>query len=134
MLCSTYDRHSGTRGRGVIYCSNWNSLAYGTYQKTKLDRWDTPFIIHHTIVNIIRIERCWANLENYWNGAILSTADTALEWASNMKWKGHTPVVHLVERVYEKGIKVCQEVLEELKELWQRSETLPKWDVVVQPT
>ncbi len=80
------------------------------------------------------IERCWANLENYWNGAILSTVDTALEWASNMKWKGHAPVVHLVERVYEKGIRVCQKVLEELKEFWQRSETLPKWDVVVQPT
>jgi len=80
------------------------------------------------------IERCWANLENYWNGAILSTVETALEWARNMKWKGHAPVVHLVEREYEKGIKVCQTVLKELKEFWKRSKTLPKWDVVVQST
>jgi hypothetical protein len=80
------------------------------------------------------IERCWATLENYWNGAILSTVEIALEWARNMKWKCHAPVVHLVEREYEKGIKVCQAVLKELKEFWQRSKTLPKWDVVVQPT
>jgi len=51
-----------------------------------------------------------------------------------MKWKGHAPVVHLVEREYEKGIKVCQAVLKELKEFWKRSKTLPKWDVVVQST
>ncbi len=80
------------------------------------------------------IERCWANLENYWNGAILSSVDTALKWASNMKWKGHAPVIHLVEGVYEKGIKVGQKVLDELKQFWQRSKTLPKWDVVIQPT
>lgn len=80
------------------------------------------------------IERCWANLENYWNGAILSTVDVALEWASNMKWKGHAPVIHLVEGVYEKGVKVIQAVLDELKQFWRRSKTLPKWDVVIQPT
>lgn len=80
------------------------------------------------------IERCWANLENYWNGAILSTVDIALQWASHMKWKGQAPIVHLVEGVYEKGIRVGQKVLEELNQFWKRSETLPKWDVVVQPS
>ncbi|NCR97904.1 MAG: hypothetical protein EWV58_05860 [Microcystis aeruginosa Ma_MB_F_20061100_S19] len=30
------------------------------------------------------IERCWAVLENYWNGAILDSIDAALNWASNM--------------------------------------------------
>ena len=80
------------------------------------------------------IERCWAALENYWDGAILSTVDTAVQWAANMQWKGSAPVIHLVEKVYEKGISVGQEVLEELKQFWKRSETLPKWDVVIEPT
>jgi hypothetical protein len=80
------------------------------------------------------IERCWANLENYWNGAILSSVNIALEWASNMKWKGHAPIIHLIEGIYEKGVKVAQKVLDELKQFWQRSKTLPKWDVVIQPS
>ena len=80
------------------------------------------------------IERCWAALENYWDGAILSTVDTAVQWAANMQWKGSAPVIHLVEKVYEKGISVGQEVLEELQQFWKRSETLPKWDVVIEPT
>jgi hypothetical protein len=30
------------------------------------------------------IERCWAALEHYWNGAILDSVETAINWASNM--------------------------------------------------
>jgi hypothetical protein len=49
-----------------------------------------------------------------------------------MEWKDHAPVIHLVEGMYAKGISVCQEVLEELKQFWKRSGTLPKWNVVIQ--
>ena len=80
------------------------------------------------------IERCWAALENYGDGAILSTGDTAVQWAAKMPWKGSAPVMHLVEKVDEKGISVGQEVLEELQQFWKRSATLPKWDVVIEPT
>jgi len=52
------------------------------------------------------IERCWAALENYWNGAILNTVDAAIKWASNMTFKGKNPTVHLVEETYEKGVVV----------------------------
>ncbi|MDF5726027.1 MAG: hypothetical protein PUP91_37395 [Rhizonema sp. PD37] len=30
------------------------------------------------------IERCWAALENYWNGAILDSVDAARNWTANM--------------------------------------------------
>jgi Rhodopirellula transposase DDE domain len=50
------------------------------------------------------IERCWAALENYWNGAILDSVEVAVQWASNMTWKGLKPMVHRVEATYEKGI------------------------------
>lgn len=80
------------------------------------------------------IERCWAALENCWNGSILHTVHDTVQWAKNMTWKGVSPVIHLVDKVYEKGVSVCQAVLEELEQFWERSEKLPKWDVVVQPT
>ena len=80
------------------------------------------------------IERCWAALENYWNGAILDSVEAAVQWASNMSWKGLTPIVHRVEATYEKGIKVLAEALKQYQPFWQRSETLPKWDVTIVPT
>ena len=79
------------------------------------------------------IERCWAALENYWNGAILETISTALEWASNMTWKGIAPIVQLIETTYIKGIKVEPEELEPLLSYWLTDEKLPKWDVKIVP-
>ena len=79
------------------------------------------------------IERCWAALENYWNGTILDTVETALQWASNMKWHDFTPIVEFVETDYPKGIKLSAEQLSSFSEQWQRSETLPKWDVTIVP-
>ncbi len=58
------------------------------------------------------IERCWAVLENYWNGAILDSITAAVTWASHMTWKGLAPIVHLVETTYQTGVKVLQEELE----------------------
>lgn len=80
------------------------------------------------------IERCWAVLENYWNGAILDSVETALQWASHMTWKGIAPIVHLVKTTYETGVKVLADELEQYQPFWQRSETLPKWDIRIVPT
>lgn len=80
------------------------------------------------------IERCWAVLENYWNGAILDSVQSALNWAANMTWNGISPTVHLVETTYHRGIKVLPEELKHYQHFWQRSETLPKWDITIVPT
>lgn len=79
------------------------------------------------------IERCWAALENYWNGTILTSVEAALQWASNMTWNGFEPIIHLVEGTYEKGITVPADELEPYQQQWQRSETLPKWDIKIVP-
>lgn len=79
------------------------------------------------------IERCWAALENHWNGAVLDSIETALEWAKRMTWRGISPLVKLVETTYEKGIKVAATELETFQPFWQRSESLPKWDITVTP-
>lgn len=80
------------------------------------------------------IERCWAVLENYWNGTILDSVEAAVKWAANMSWKGVAPMVHLVETTYERGIKVLPDELKQYQPFWQRSETLPKWDITIVPT
>jgi hypothetical protein len=81
------------------------------------------------------IERCWAALENYWNGAILNSIEAAIHWATNMTWKGIAPIVHLLHTLYDKGIKVPLPELEaSYLPFWQRSEPLPKWDITIHPT
>lgn len=80
------------------------------------------------------IERCWAALENYWNGTVLNSIETALHWAENMTWKGVSPTVHLLHQNYEKAIKVLPPELGTYLPFWQRSELLPKWDITIVPT
>jgi Rhodopirellula transposase DDE domain len=79
------------------------------------------------------IERCWAALENHWNGTLLSTVETVIEWAKTMTWKGSTPVVTLSEKVYKKGVSLSRKAMLEVERVIQRSESLPKWDVVIEP-
>lgn len=79
------------------------------------------------------IERCWAALEKYWNGTVLDSVATAFQWAANMTWKGIKPIVHLVERTYEKKIKVSPSDLQQYKNFWFPSEILPRWDITINP-
>jgi hypothetical protein len=79
------------------------------------------------------IERCWAVLENYWNGTLLDSVETALNWAANMTWKGLAPMVQLLETTYETSVKVLPQELEQYLSFWQRSENLPKWDITISP-
>ncbi|MFO0047749.1 MAG: ISAzo13-like element transposase-related protein, partial [Pseudanabaena sp.] len=79
------------------------------------------------------VERCWAALENHWNGTILDSVEAVVEWASNMMWKGISLIVHLVETTYAKGVKVLPEDLKQYFPSWQRSATLTKWDITIVP-
>ncbi len=80
------------------------------------------------------VERCWACLENFWNGAILESIETAIAWAKNMTWKGVKPIVKFVNKTYPTGIVPSPEELELSKEFWYPSEDLPSWDVTILPT
>ena len=79
------------------------------------------------------IERCWAALEQFWNGAILDSIKSAVQWASQMRWKGIRPIVQLVKTIYKKGVKVLSEELEACQPFWNCSELLPKWDITITP-
>ena len=75
------------------------------------------------------IERCWAALEKYWNGAMLNTIAAVVGYASNMMWKGRRPIVNLVERVYDKGVKLTKEAMKKVEARLVRHATLGPWFV-----
>lgn len=75
------------------------------------------------------IERCWAALEKYWNGALLDSIDAVVGYASNMKWMGMHPVVRFVDRVYEKGKSLTDAAMRGVEARLQRHPTLGRWFV-----
>jgi len=79
------------------------------------------------------IERCWGILETHWNGTLLDTIDKALEWAKTMTWKGTRPVVKLLDKLYQTGVRLTKAALKPFEERLRRSSTLPKWSVSIQP-
>ena len=79
------------------------------------------------------IERCWGILEQHWNGAKLVTAETMLEWAKTMTWKGVQPVVNLSKTIYQKGISLSKVAMQAIEARLERNPILPKWDILIRP-
>jgi len=79
------------------------------------------------------IERCWGILETHWNGTLLDSVDKTIKWTETMTWKGLHPVVHLLAKVYKKGMKLTRKTMNIYEKRLMRSETLPKWDVIIEP-
>jgi len=79
------------------------------------------------------VERCWGILENHWNGALLVDRETAIAWAKSMTWKEISPVVKVLEGVYETGVKVAKKAFQALKNRLTRNQHVPKWDVTIRP-
>jgi len=79
------------------------------------------------------IERCWGVLEMHWNGTLLSSVDKAIRWAETMTWNSVHPTVHLIDKVYQKGVKLTKEAMKICEERVKRLGNLPKWDVTIEP-
>jgi hypothetical protein len=79
------------------------------------------------------IERCWGILELHWNGTKLIDAETMLEWAKSMTWKGLYPVVELSRQVYQKGVRLSKKAMEAVEARLKRDAKLPKYDILIQP-
>jgi Rhodopirellula transposase DDE domain len=79
------------------------------------------------------IERCWGILELHWNGTKLIDAETMLEWAKSMTWKGLYPVVELSRQVYQKGVRLSKKAMEAVEARLKRDAQLPKYDILIQP-
>jgi len=79
------------------------------------------------------IERLWGVLENHWNGSLLDTVETVLNFAETMTWNGHHPLVQLVEKAYHTGVKLTKKAMAELEKRLERLPNLEKWFVCIAP-
>lgn len=77
------------------------------------------------------VERCWGVLENYWNGALLDSVDTVLNFAANMTYNGYHPVVELVSTLYHTGVKLTQRAMRAIEAQLNRLPLLEKWFVTI---
>jgi len=75
------------------------------------------------------VERCWGILEQHWNGSLLDTVDTVIQYARTMTWKGKSPVVALVTTIYQTGVKLTKEAMGVVESQIQRLSSLEKWFV-----
>jgi transposase len=79
------------------------------------------------------VERCWGILENHWNGALLDSIETVLQFAATMTWKGTHPLVALVTTTYQTGVTLTKEAMEAVEAKINRLPHLGKWFVDIVP-
>lgn len=79
------------------------------------------------------IERVWGGLEQHWNGSLLDTIETALNFARTMTWRGLHPIIHLVEKNYATGVCLTQKAMCQLEQRFDRLPTLSKWFILIAP-
>jgi len=78
------------------------------------------------------VERCWGVLENYWNGDILDSVEKVIGMIKTMTWKGVAPIVHFLDKCFEKGVSLTKKEMKPYEKKIKRSTILPKWDVIVE--
>ena len=79
------------------------------------------------------IERVWGALELHWNGNLLDSIDTVLNFAQSMTWKGRHPVVQWITQTYQTGVRLTQKAMAHLEKRLVRLPHLPKWFVHIPP-
>ena len=77
------------------------------------------------------IERCWGVLEQHWNGTLLNSISTTLNWARSMTWKSIHPIVRKLDGIYRRGVKLTKAEFAPIAERLQRSQSVGKWSVVI---
>lgn len=80
------------------------------------------------------VERCWGVLEKHWNGALLDSIDTALQFSASMTWRGRHPVVNLVTQTYHTGVRLGSKAMSVLETQVCRLSGLEKWFVTIRPS
>src|SRR5262249_39118268 len=77
------------------------------------------------------IERCWGVLEQHWHGTLLDSIPTALRFAQTMTWKGRHPLVELLSKTYDKGVRLTKQEMAALENQIERLPGLEKWFVSI---
>lgn len=79
------------------------------------------------------IERIWGALEQHWNGSLLDSLDTVLNFARSLLYKAKQPIVSLIPKVYLSGVKLSKHLMRNLEKRFLRLPGLEKWFVRIVP-
>jgi len=79
------------------------------------------------------IERLWGALEKHWNGSLLDSLQTILNFARSLTYKDKQPLVQLITKPYYTGIKLSQKLMAALERRFHRLAGLEKWFVFLSP-
>ena len=77
------------------------------------------------------IERVWGVLENHWKGQLLDSVKKTIGLAKTMKYNGKKPVVRLISKAYEKGIKLTKDAMQQIEKVIDRVQGIEKWAVEI---
>ena len=69
----------------------------------------------------------------HWNGDLLDTKETVVNFAKTMTWKGKHPAVTMVEKVYKSGKKLSKKAMAAYEAVIDRLTGLEKYFVVIKP-
>jgi len=79
------------------------------------------------------IERVWGILEKHWNGSLLDSCHTVLQFARTMTFRGQHPVVHWLKQIYAIGVRLTPKQMAALEHRFERLTGLDKWFVRIAP-
>jgi len=80
------------------------------------------------------VERVWGGLEQHWNGSILDTKETVLNFASTFIWAKKRATVVLMEGEYKNGKKLTVKEMEQYEKAIDRfDDYIGKWFVTINP-
>lgn len=75
------------------------------------------------------VERCWAAVENHWNGGLLCSVAAVLGYLATTTWAGMHPVVELLDTVYERGKRLTTRAMDVMERRLRRLPGLEKYFV-----
>ncbi len=82
------------------------------------------------------IERCFGWLEKHWNGSLLDTVESRVNFAKTLTFKDKNPVLTLVKTIYSTGVKLSELAMAEIETQINRLLNLHKWfvEIFAKPT
>ena len=79
------------------------------------------------------VERVWGILENHWQGELLDSVQKVLGLARSMTYRGVSPVVKMIRRVYQTGKSQTQKAMQQIEHRLDRKEELESWFITINP-
>ncbi|MFO7497603.1 MAG: ISAzo13 family transposase, partial [Desulfobacterales bacterium] len=75
------------------------------------------------------VERVWGILEKHRCGELLESVGKVIGLARTMKWKGKGPIVKIMDKIYETGIRLSKSAMKKYESMLNRLSGLKNWFV-----